>query len=80
MKTIGLIGLLLLLSIVAYSKVAGAPSDVAQGLDRALTLPAPAATGSNDNLPVGLSEYVFLHHARLESIPVHAMAGVTACP
>ncbi len=80
MKTIGLFGLLSLLSIVAYSQVAGAPSEVAQGLDRAVTLPAPAAAGSNDNLPAGLSEYVFLHHARHESIPVHAMAGAMICP
>ena len=79
-KTIGLIGLLFLLSIVAYGKVAGAPSEVAQGPDRAATLPAQAAMGNNDNLPVGLSEYVYLHHVRHESIPVHAMAGVTACP
>jgi hypothetical protein len=32
-----------------------------------------------DNLPAGLSEYVFLHQTRGENIPVHVMASVKAC-
>lgn len=80
MKTIGLLGLLPLLLIVAYNKVAGTPSEAAQSPDRSVTMPAPAVVGSSGNLPAGLSEYVFLHQTRHESIPVHAMAGVKACP
>jgi len=80
MKAIWLVGLMSMLLIVAYSKVASAPSDGAQGPDRSGTTPVPVAMESNGDLPAGFSEYVFLHHARNESIPVHAMAGVKACP
>jgi hypothetical protein len=80
MRTIWLVGLLSTLLIVAYNKVASAPSDGAQSPDRSVTTPVPVAMGSNGNLPAGLSEYVFMHQARYESIPVHAMAGVKACP
>lgn len=80
MKTIWLVGLLFLLLTVAYNKVASAPSDGAQGPDRSITVPGPVATGSSENLPEGISKYVFLHQTRYESIPVHAMAGVKACP
>ena len=79
MKTIGLFGLSLLLSILAYSRISSAPSEAAQGPDRSVTLPAPVAIEGNAGLPAGLSEYVFLHHARHENVPVHAMAGVTTC-
>lgn len=78
MKAIWLLGLLSMLLIVANNKVASAPSG-AQGPDRPVTMPVPVAMGSNGNLPAGLSEYVFLHHARNENIAVHAMAGVKAC-
>ncbi len=80
MKKIGLFGLLFLLSILAYSRIASAPSEAAQGPHRSVPLPAPAAMEGGGNLPAGLSEYVFLHQARHEIYPVHAMAGVKACP
>lgn len=80
MKTIWLVGLLSLLLIVAANKVEGDPSAAARNPDGSITLPVPVAMGSNGNLPAGLSEYVFLHQARFESIPIHAMAGVKACP
>lgn len=81
MKTIGLIGLLSLPLMVAYGMIAGTPGEAAQGLERPVSMPAPAAGGGNGKLPAGLSEYVFLHHARHESTPVHAMAGAAAiCP
>lgn len=80
MKTIWLFGLLALLLTVAYNKVAGAPGEAAQSADRLVTLPAPVAMDDSGNLPAGLSEYVFLHQTRHEYIPVHAMAGVKACP
>jgi len=78
-KTIRLLGLLSLLSILAYSRIAFAPSEAAQGPDRSVTLPAVAMEGDG-NLPAGLSVHVFLHQTRYEYIPVHAMAGVKACP
>jgi len=78
-KTIGLFGLLSLLSIVAYSRIASAPSEAAPGPDRSVTHPAPVAMAGSGDLPAGLSEYVFLHRTRHENIPVHAMAGVQAC-
>jgi len=80
MKTIGLFGLLSLLSILAYSRIASAPSEAAQGPDRSVTMPAPVAMEGSGNLPAGLTEYVFLHQTRHENIPVHAMAGVKTCP
>jgi len=79
-KTIGLLGLSLLLSILAYSRIASAPSEAAQGPDRSVTLPAPVAMEGDGNLGLMLSEYVFLHQSRHESIPVRAMADVKACP
>lgn len=80
MKTIGLLGLLSLLMIVAANKVEGDPSEAARNPDRSITLPGPVGTGSSENLPAELLKYVFLHQTRDESIPVHAMAGVKACP
>ncbi len=79
-KTIGLLGLLSLMLMVAYSKVAGAPSEAAQSPDQSVTMPAPAVMGNSSNLPAGLSEYVFFHQTRHESIPVHTMAGAPICP
>jgi hypothetical protein len=79
-KAIWLLGLVSLLLIVAYDKVAGAPSGAAHGADRPVTRPAPAAKERSGVLPAGLSEYVFFHQTRHENIPVHAMAGVKACP
>ena len=79
MKTIKLFGFLFLLSILAYSRIASAPSEAAQGPDRSVTMPVPAVMGGSGNMPAGLSEYVFLHQTRNEGIPVHTMAGVKAC-
>jgi len=81
-KTIWMFGLLVLLLTVAYNKVSGAPSKAAQGADRSVIMPAPVAMAGEGSgvLPPELSEYVFLHQTRHESIPVHAMAGVKACP
>jgi len=79
-KTIGLFGLLSLLSILAYSRIASAPSEAAQGPDRSVTLPAPVAMEGDGNLSVVLSEYVFLHQSHHESLLVRAMADVKACP
>jgi hypothetical protein len=79
-KTMGLIGLLSLLWIGASNKVEGGPSEVAQNPDRSITVPGPVAMESSGNLPGSVSEYVFLHQTRFESIRVHAMAGVKACP
>ena len=79
MKTIGLFGLLSLLSILAYSRIASAPGEAAQGPDRSVTMLAPVAVEGRGNLPARLSEYVFLHQTRHESIPVRALADVKAC-
>jgi hypothetical protein len=78
-KTIVLFGLLSLLSILAYSRIASAPSEAAQGPDRSVTMLAPVAVEGSGNLPARLSEYVFMHQNRNESIPVHGMADVKAC-
>jgi hypothetical protein len=43
-------------------------------------MPAPVAMEGDGNLRARLSEYVFLHQSRHESIPVRAMADVKACP
>ena len=80
MKSIGLLGLLFVLLMVAYSKVEGGPGEAAQGPDRPVALAALPDTESSGRLPERLSEYLFLHHARYEFLPVHAMAGVTTCP
>jgi hypothetical protein len=40
---------------------------------------APVAVEGSGNLPARLSEYVFMHQNRNESIPVHGMADVKAC-
>ena len=79
-KTIGLFGLVSVLSILAYSRIASAPSEAAQGPVRSVTLPAPVAIEGSGNLPARLSEYVFLHRNRQEIILVGAMADVKACP
>ena len=80
MKTIRLFGWLSLLSMAACGRIEGAPSEVVQNPDRSVTLPAPAVMDGSGKLPVRISEYVFLHHARYENIPAHAMAGVKSCP
>lgn len=80
MKAIGLFGLLSLLSILAYGRIASAPSEAAQGPDRSVTLPAPVAMEGDGNLSVMLSEHVFLHQSHHESIPVRAMGDVRGCP
>lgn len=80
MKTLWLLGLMSLLSIVAYNKVAGGASDGAQSPGRPGAAPEPVFMGSDGALPVSLSYYVFLHRTRQESIPVHVAAGVKACP
>ncbi len=64
----------------AYNQVAGTPREAAQSPDRSVNMPAPAVSGNSGKLPAKLSEYVSLHQTRYESIPVHAMAGVNACP
>lgn len=80
MKTAWLMGLLSLLLMAVYGKVAGGLGEAAQSPKRPATVPARAAIeGSDNKLPAGLSEYVFLHQTRDENIPVHAMAGVKAC-
>ena len=78
MKTMWLLGLLSML-MVSYNLVASSPRAAAQGPDRPATLPGPVAIEGNAGIPEGFSEYVFLHHARHENVPVHAMAGVTTC-
>lgn len=80
MKTIRLFGWLSLLAMVACGRIEGAPSKAAQNPVHSVTLPAPAGMDDGDKLPARISEYVFLHHARYENIPVHAMAGVKSCP
>jgi hypothetical protein len=79
-KKIGLFGLLFLLSILAYSRIASAPSAAAQGPLQSVPQTAPAAMEGGDTFPAGLSEYVFLHQARHDINPVHSMAGVKTCP
>jgi hypothetical protein len=79
-KTLGLFGLLSLLSIVACGRIEGAPGDAAQGPDRSVTLPAPAAMEGSGDVPARISEYVFLHQTRYENIPVLSVAGMTTCP
>ena len=69
MKTTGLLALLSLLLTIAFNQVAGMPREEAR-----------AALESGDPLPALISEYVFLHQTRYESVPVHAMAGVKSCP
>jgi hypothetical protein len=79
MKTTWLIGLLSLLLMAVYGKVAGGPSEAAQSPNQPATMAAPAAMEGSGELPAKLSEYVFLHQTRDENIPVHVMAGVKAC-
>ncbi len=79
MKTIWLLGLLSLLLLVVYSKVAGAPSGAVHGPERPVAMTAPLVMQVDDILSERLSEYVFLHQTRHESIPVHAMAGAATC-
>lgn len=82
-KTVGLLGLLSLLLMAANNKVAGGTGgtgEAAPGASRPVTTQAPAVMDGSGNLPAGLSEYVFMHQARDESSPVHAMARVTSCP
>ena len=80
MKSIGFLGLLFVLLMVAYSKVEGSPGEAARGPDRSVNMAAPVSMEGRGNQQVKPSEYVFLHHARYENLPVHAMAGVTTCP
>ena len=79
-KTVALFGLLSLLLIAAHNKVAGGTGEAALGSNRPVDTQAPAAMVGSDHLPAGFSEYVFMHQARAESSPVHAMARVTSCP
>lgn len=78
MKTTVLLGMISVMLIVAYDNVGGAPRAAAQGAERLAVLQAPADTASK--LPERLSEYLFLHQTRYENLPVHAMAGMKACP
>lgn len=78
MKTTVLLGMISVMLIVAYDNVGGAPRAAAQGVERLAVLQAPADTASK--LPERLSEYLFLHQTRYENLPVHAMAGMKACP
>jgi len=78
-RAIGLLGLLSVLSMFAYSRVASAPSGMALGAERPVML-TPAAVEGGGNLSERFSQYVFLHQARDESVPVHVMAGVATCP
>lgn len=80
MKTTVVLGMMSLLSIVAYNNVGGSPRAAAQGPDRPVALAALADTESSGRLPERLSEYLFLHQTRDENLPVHAMASVKACP
>jgi len=66
--------------MIGFDRVAGTPSEAAQGPDPRSATPAAAVIGGNGKLPARLSEYVFLHQARPESVPVNAMAGATTCP
>jgi len=79
-RAIGLLGLLSVLSMLAYGRVASAPSGMALGADRSVMLPPPVAVEGGGNLSERLSQYVFLHQTRHESVPVNVMAGVTTCP
>jgi hypothetical protein len=79
-KTTVLLGMMSLLSIVAYNTVVGAPRTEALSPDRSVTVPARSDPGGSSRLPARLSEYLFLHQTRYENLPVHAMAGVKACP
>jgi len=79
-KSIGLLGLLFVLLMVAYSKVEGGPGEAAQGPDRPVALAALPDTESSGRVPERLSEYLFLHQSRDENLPVHTMASVKACP
>jgi hypothetical protein len=80
MKTIVLLGIMSVLSIIAYNIVGGAPRAAAQSPDRSVTLSTLADTESSGQLPARFSEYLFLHQTRYENLPVHAMMGVKACP
>jgi hypothetical protein len=64
---------LFLLSLLGYSRIASAPSEAAPGSGGSVTLLAPVAME-------GFSVHVFLHRTRHEDIPVHALAGMKACP
>lgn len=79
MKTTVLLGMIALMSIVAYSNVGSAPRAISQGPDRPVAMAALADAGGSGGLSARISEYLFLHQARDENLPVHAMAGVKAC-
>jgi hypothetical protein len=79
-KTTGLFALFSLLLTIAFNQVAGMPREEARGPDQPIAAPAQAVMVSGGPLPALISEYVFLHQTRYESVPVHAMAGVKSCP
>lgn len=80
-KTLALLGLVSLPLVVAYNmEVAGGASEAAQIAGRPGAMPEPALVGRGGTLPASLPDYVFLHQTLHESIPVHTMAGVKACP
>jgi hypothetical protein len=73
-----LFGGLLLLSIVACSRLEGA----APRPERPVTLPAPVVMEESGDLPARLSEYALLHQAaaRDRDIPLHLMSTGSTCP
>ena len=79
MKMLWMIASISLLLVIAYNNVRGAPREAAQNTEPPVATPVAAGIGSDDKLSPKLSEYLFLHQTRYESIPFHAMADVNAC-
>ena len=80
MKAIWLLGLMSMLLMLAYDKVAGMPGQLSQRLDWPVAPAGPGAGEDGTALPAEISEYLFVHQTRDEILPVHAMAGVKTCP
>ena len=84
MKTLSIYGLLSLLSVVFFSWNSAALSGVRAPSSETRAMPSIAAPSPSLDTPMGanardLSEYVFLHETRNESIPLQIAARANAC-
>lgn len=84
MKTLRICGLLSLLSIVSFSWISVALSGAGKPPSGTRASPSIAALLPSLNTPAGanardLSEYVFLHETRNQSVPLRIAARSNAC-
>jgi uncharacterized protein (DUF305 family) len=79
MKTIWFLGLMTALLTVSYNNVGNVARVNAEGPDPNMATPAPAKAEIDNKLPVGFSEYLFLHQTRAEDLSVPAVVVVKIC-